>query len=73
MARKLTGGFPPALDLLHGYVLRLTAVDPTTGALVSGVNVSNVAVMGTQVTPSTDDGTDTVASLEPLFIPLPIS
>jgi len=71
VARKLTGGMPPGWDLPHGFSIRLTAVDANTGALVSGVNVSGVAIMAVSVTPATaDDGG--VPALEPLFIPLPV-
>lgn len=35
---------PEDLDLGDGWTLRVTALDPTTGAVVSGVNVSNVAI-----------------------------
>lgn len=35
---------PPGLDLADGWTLRVTALDPTTGAQVSGVNVRNFAI-----------------------------
>jgi len=35
---------PPDLDLDAGYTLRLTAVDPGTGALVAGVNVTSATL-----------------------------
>ena len=40
MAKKYAASMPPDLDLSDGYTVRLTALDPTTGSLVSGVNVS---------------------------------
>ena len=55
MAQKLTAGFPPDLDLPANFIVQLSAVNPSTGALVSGVNVSNVAIMATPVTPGTSD------------------
>ncbi len=44
MSEPLKAGMPPDLDIDGGYIVRLTAVDPVTGALVSGVVVSGVAI-----------------------------
>jgi len=41
----LTAPMPPELDLDGQYTIRLTAVDPNTGAIVSGVTVSNLVIM----------------------------
>lgn len=43
MAQALTGGLPPNLVLPSGYVVRLNALDPTTGAQVTGVRVTNAS------------------------------
>ena len=43
-AQPLIAGLPPDLDLPGGYTFRFDAVDPTTGATVSGVKVSAVAI-----------------------------
>lgn len=43
-APPLVAGLPPDLDIDGGYTLRFDAVDPTTGATVSGVVVSAVAI-----------------------------
>jgi hypothetical protein len=51
MAQPLIVTLPPGLDLWPGCVIRVTAVDPTTGATVSGVNVSHVSIEGTTDTP----------------------
>lgn len=40
----LDAPFPADLDLADGWTLRITALDPTTGAPVSGVRVSNFAI-----------------------------
>ena len=61
MAQKLTAGFPPDLDLPANFIVQLSAVNPSTGALVSGVNVSNVAIMALPAVPGTDD-----SGLEPV-------
>lgn len=39
----------PGLSLAAGYTLRLTALDPTTGDVVSGVNVSAAAILATNI------------------------
>lgn len=45
---------PSDLDLPDGYIVTWAAVDPTTGADVSGVVVSNVSLFGTML--GTGDG-----------------
>lgn len=42
MAQPLVVGLPPNLEFTSGYLIRVTALDPTTGATVSGVTVSDV-------------------------------
>lgn len=44
MAAPYETPLPPDLDLFGGYTIRLTAVSPTTGALVAGVTVSNLVI-----------------------------
>ena len=44
MSAPLVAGLPPDLDIDGGYILRFDAVDPATGATVSGVKVSAVAI-----------------------------
>ena len=69
MAQKLTAALPPDFDLGANFIVSVTVVDPTTGALVSGVNVSNVTLMAAAVVaPITqDEGPD----YAPLFLPVP--
>lgn len=43
-APPLIAGLPPDLDLGGGYIIRFDAVDPATGATVSGVKVSGVSI-----------------------------
>ena len=73
MAQKLTASMPENLDLQANYVVQITAVDPTTGALVSGINVSNVAIMAEQITPaSSGGGQDLLTPVGPyLYVPGP--
>ena len=47
MAQPLTAPMPPDLDLPDGYVVEWAAINPTTGADVSGVVVSGVSIFGT--------------------------
>jgi hypothetical protein len=42
VAKPLVITLPPNLFLSGDYIVRVAALDPTTGAIVSGVNVSNV-------------------------------
>lgn len=44
MPRQDTAGLTPNIVATGGWVIRMTAVDPTTGALVSGVTVSDVSL-----------------------------
>lgn len=43
MAAHLQASMPQLLDLGAGYTLRVTALDPTTGATVTGVRATDVA------------------------------
>lgn len=40
---------PDGLDVGPNYTLRVTAVDPTTGNLVTGVTVNKVVITATQL------------------------
>lgn len=72
MAQKFTADLPPDFDLPSSYVVQLTAVDPTSGATVSGVKVSNIAIMASPVVPDTQDTEDTFAPTTPLWLPVPV-
>jgi hypothetical protein len=43
MAIPQEGSLPPFFVLESGYIVRLTALDPVSGAVVSGVVISNDA------------------------------
>lgn len=58
MAQKLDIGMPDQLDVGPTYTLRVTAVDPTTGALVSGV-VVNTVVLAVSLIEGTAGGLET--------------
>lgn len=44
MAKPLSIALPPDHILTGDYIVRVTAIDPNTGAVVSGVDVSNVTI-----------------------------
>ena len=50
MAEAVKAALPPGLSLSDGWVLRVTAIDPTTGNTVSGVQVSNVSIQARSLT-----------------------
>lgn len=54
MAQKLDYGLPQDLDLPASWTIRVTAVD-ANGALVSGVNVANMAIVAETPDPATAD------------------
>jgi len=57
----------PFFDLADGMVVRLTALDPTTGAVVAGVVISSVSLA---VDPDNGAGVPVVQSNAPLmFLP----
>lgn len=49
MAQPLIVTLPQTLDLWGGCIIRVTAVNPTTGATVSGIRVSNISIEGDQL------------------------
>jgi hypothetical protein len=55
MAEPLKAGMAPDLIIDGSYKVRLTAVDATTGAVVAGVIVSEVAIQATDLVGSFSD------------------
>lgn len=47
----------PVLEISNNATIRLEAIDPTTGAAVSGVVVSNVAISAIDLTDTSDQST----------------
>ena len=70
MAQKLTASMPENMDLAASYTVQWAAVDPTTGAAVSGVVVKNGAMLVTQVTPGSADQL-AFGPFVPAFVPIP--
>lgn len=50
MAKPQAASLPPDLHIPSGYVIRVNAVDPTTGAQVTGVTVTELSILVTDVT-----------------------
>lgn len=44
MAQPIDAPMPALMNLESGYVLRINALDPTTGAAVTGVTVSDFTI-----------------------------
>lgn len=44
MAAPMLAPMPQLMDLDAGYTLRVTALDPSTGALVAGVTIGEVTI-----------------------------
>jgi hypothetical protein len=49
MPQPLIAGLPPGLALPAGYQLRVNAIDPTSGANVTGLTVSNFSIFATNL------------------------
>lgn len=69
MAKPLNGGIPPGLDLDANYTLRFTALDPSSGAVVAGVDVSDASLLVDNL--GGGDLTSGFADSEPLWVPVP--
>lgn len=70
MAAPLIAGLPPGLELGAAYIVRVNALDATTGNVVTGVNVSNVTIEAQDLSGASDQVT-----LEPVenVVLLPIA
>lgn len=55
MAAPVLAPMPDGLVLGSGYTLRVTALDPTSGSLISGVNVGLEVITGTSSSPGGGD------------------
>lgn len=54
MSQPLTVALPPNVNLWGDCIVRVTAIDPTTGSTVSGVDVSNVTLQVIQTAGGAD-------------------
>ena len=55
MAQKLEASMPEALDLDTSWTVQFAAVSPVDGSAVSGVNVSDAAIIADQVAGPTEE------------------
>ena len=51
VSQKLTANLPDMMDLTQSWQIVFAAVDPATGAAVTGVTVSNIGLLVDQLTP----------------------
>lgn len=72
MAQKLTANLPLDLDLSGNWKIQLAAVDPTSGAAVTGVKVSGVSLLANLTSAAGDDDNPTLTLQPLLFLPLPL-
>lgn len=73
MSQKLTAGMPDQVEINVGYQVQLTALDPASGAVVTGVKVSNVYIVADPVFADTGETTDTFVPTTPLWLPVPVA
>lgn len=65
MARRMIAPLAPGITLQPGYVVRVVALDPTTGDPVAGVEVSGVSMQVDAAGP--DDEPIKVDPFHPLY------
>ena len=58
MAQKLTAAIPDNMVLDQDYIIRFTAVDAATGAVVSAVKVSNASILASNLSASSSSELD---------------
>jgi len=72
MSQKLTAGLPDNTELNAGYQIQITALDPSSGAVVSGVTVSNVFIVADPIFGDTGEETSSFLPTQPLWLPVPV-
>lgn len=72
MAEKINASMPPFMDLDDTFMFQFAALDPNTGAAVTGVTVSNVGILAAQDLPATADTEDQFVATTPLWLPIPL-
>lgn len=66
-AQPLIAPLPEGIELVSDYIIRITALNPATGASVSGVTVSDVVITAVDV--ATGDVTTFGADTNPYLVP----
>lgn len=59
--------------MVFGGKMVFEAIDPTTGATVSGVEITNPVVSGINLSVVDDGGASALPDIEPLFTPVPVN
>jgi hypothetical protein len=67
MAQPLTVSFPPDLLITDGWLVTIAAVDPTTGADVAGVTITEALMQVENIT-GTDLSSGAFKMLNPVLI-----
>lgn len=70
MAAPLKATLPPDCQLSSGYIIRITALDPTSGASVAGVTLSDVSFFVTDLSPDLGGGGGGFDAPMPLLVPV---
>lgn len=65
MSKPIIVPITPGVEVAGTYTLRLIAVDPTTGATVSGVAIGSAAGLGVNVAPVEGE-----AAPDPILVPV---
>lgn len=68
MAEKLDAPLPIGFVMGPGWTVRVTAVSPTDGSTVSGVNVSAVVINGDKGGAAGSDGSAPLPDVPPLLV-----
>jgi len=73
MAQKLSAGLPENLDLTQPYTITFAALDPTSGAAVTGVVISNAQIHAANLSGSSMQQLTVGPPEQPLWLPIPTS
>ena len=67
----MKAGIAPGLDLDANYQIEFTALDATTGAVVTSVVVSSASLLVDNL--GGGPASDLISDIEPLWVPVPVS
>ena len=65
MPAPLMVGFTPNIIVEGAYIVRITALDATTGNVTAGVKVTSAAILAEDLSPQ--EGTDKVPAVDAAF------
>jgi hypothetical protein len=61
------------IALTNGCVIKFEAIDPTTGAAITGVKIKNPVVYGFNLLGTEDDTAPKLPDVAPIFVPIETS